>query len=230
LSDNTQLNKGYQGDLIATDDIGGVKHQRVKLIHGLDGVNDGDVATTNPLPVILRDASGNAVYVDSYAKALGVISHDHLQIHRSVTYTISEQITVDDSGGATPVAYYLLTVPASTYPHLRTISTSSDGGPYTVELFESPTTTANGTAKTAHNNDRNSSNTSGTTVYTGPTVSADGTLLESVLAPSTRGSAGFDSTEEWILKASTNYLIKITNNTSGAGTSEFAITFAWYEG
>lgn len=35
----------------ATDDIGGVAFQRIKLVHGIDGVNDGDVANTNPLPV-----------------------------------------------------------------------------------------------------------------------------------------------------------------------------------
>lgn len=35
----------------AADEIGGVKFPRVKLIHGADGTNDGDVATANPLPV-----------------------------------------------------------------------------------------------------------------------------------------------------------------------------------
>lgn len=35
----------------ATDDITGVHFQRVKLIHGADGVNAGDVSTTNGLPV-----------------------------------------------------------------------------------------------------------------------------------------------------------------------------------
>ena len=55
MSDNTRLNHGDQGDLIATDDIGGVKYQRVKLIHGADGTNDGDVSGGNPLPVGLVD-------------------------------------------------------------------------------------------------------------------------------------------------------------------------------
>ncbi len=39
------------GLAIASDDIGSVQFQRIKLIHGADGVNAGDVATTNPLPV-----------------------------------------------------------------------------------------------------------------------------------------------------------------------------------
>ncbi|MFO0449399.1 MAG: hypothetical protein ACK52I_12210 [Pseudomonadota bacterium] len=36
---------------VAVDDIGGNKFQRIKLIHGADGVNDGDVSAANPLPV-----------------------------------------------------------------------------------------------------------------------------------------------------------------------------------
>jgi hypothetical protein len=53
MADNTPLNPGTGGDVIASDDIGGVKYQRNKLIHGADGVNDGDVSTSNPLPVTL---------------------------------------------------------------------------------------------------------------------------------------------------------------------------------
>lgn len=51
MADNTTLNTGSGGDVIATDDIAGVKIQRVKLVEGADGVNDGDISATNPLPV-----------------------------------------------------------------------------------------------------------------------------------------------------------------------------------
>ena len=49
MADNTTL--PGTGNVIAADDIGGVLFQRVKLIHGADGVNAGDVAAANPLPV-----------------------------------------------------------------------------------------------------------------------------------------------------------------------------------
>jgi hypothetical protein len=39
------------GATIAADDIGGNLFQRVKLIHGADGINDGDVSSANGLPV-----------------------------------------------------------------------------------------------------------------------------------------------------------------------------------
>ncbi len=50
MADNTTLNTGTGGSVVADDDIGGVKFQRVKLIHGADGVNAGDVSTANGLP------------------------------------------------------------------------------------------------------------------------------------------------------------------------------------
>jgi hypothetical protein len=39
------------GAVVATDDIGGFQHQRVKFTLGADGVNDGDVSAANPMPV-----------------------------------------------------------------------------------------------------------------------------------------------------------------------------------
>lgn len=51
MADNTRVNEGLGGDLVATDEIAGVKYQRVKLVLGADGVNDGDLSTTNPLPI-----------------------------------------------------------------------------------------------------------------------------------------------------------------------------------
>lgn len=51
MSDNTTLNPGTGGDIIATDDVGGVKFQRMKLALGADGAHDGDVSAANPLPV-----------------------------------------------------------------------------------------------------------------------------------------------------------------------------------
>lgn len=54
-ADNIAITPGT-GATAAADDIGGVLYQRVKLIHGADSVNAGDVAVTNPLPV--QDENG----------------------------------------------------------------------------------------------------------------------------------------------------------------------------
>jgi hypothetical protein len=55
MADNVTL--PGTGEVVATDDIGGVLYQRVKLIHGADGVTDGDVSRSNPLPVAAQALS-----------------------------------------------------------------------------------------------------------------------------------------------------------------------------
>jgi len=50
MADNVAITPG-SGATAAADDIGGVLFQRIKVVHGADGVNDGDVAASNPLPV-----------------------------------------------------------------------------------------------------------------------------------------------------------------------------------
>ncbi len=40
------------GKDVASDEIASKHYQRIKLVHGIDGVNDGDVAVTNPFPVV----------------------------------------------------------------------------------------------------------------------------------------------------------------------------------
>jgi hypothetical protein len=56
MADNTTLNSGSGGDVIASDDIGGIKYQRVKIVEGANGTNDGDVAAGNPLPCDIINA------------------------------------------------------------------------------------------------------------------------------------------------------------------------------
>jgi len=50
MADGVAVTPGV-GATIATDDIGGQQYQRVKMVLGADGVNGGDVASGNPMPV-----------------------------------------------------------------------------------------------------------------------------------------------------------------------------------
>ena len=54
MADNVTL--PGTGQSVATDDIGGNQYQRVKLIKGTEGVNDGDISDANPWPVKDQDA------------------------------------------------------------------------------------------------------------------------------------------------------------------------------
>lgn len=81
MADDVVLNVGSGGDTMAADEIGGVKFQRIKLIEGADGVNDGDVSSANPLPI---EAPGVISTANSTVTPLGI----------SATFTgTSEEIT-----------------------------------------------------------------------------------------------------------------------------------------
>jgi hypothetical protein len=61
VADNVELNSGTGGAVMATDDIAGVHFERVKLTLGADGVNDGDISATNPIPSKEKRASASSV-------------------------------------------------------------------------------------------------------------------------------------------------------------------------
>ena len=50
MPDNVVLNQGAGGSTVASDEINGIQHQRVKLEYGENG-SATDVSTTNPLPI-----------------------------------------------------------------------------------------------------------------------------------------------------------------------------------
>jgi hypothetical protein len=73
LADNIAITAGT-GTSVATDDIGGVQHQRVKLVLGADGVSDGDVASGNPMPVTGTVTVGSITAGDNNIGNVDVVS------------------------------------------------------------------------------------------------------------------------------------------------------------
>lgn len=94
MADNTQLNTGTGGDVIATDDIAGVKYQRVKVTYGIDGVAT-DVSNTDPLPADVRELGGVAVDLGAGAAGGGT--------QRVVIATDQATIPINDGGGTISV-------------------------------------------------------------------------------------------------------------------------------
>lgn len=103
MSDNVVLNAGAGGDTIAADDIGGFKHQRIKLIHGVDGVNDGDTSRTNPFPVTPFGSSRSDTYTtaaDGTAVDISLMPCKYygLQVTQTGTvtsWTVELQVSLD---------------------------------------------------------------------------------------------------------------------------------------
>ena len=71
MADDVVLNPGSGGDTVAADEIASKKYQRIKLIHGSDGVNAGDVASGNPLPVVDAAAETSLASIDGKTPPLG---------------------------------------------------------------------------------------------------------------------------------------------------------------
>lgn len=163
---------------------------------------------------------------DQYSLAIPVIASEHSMIHKGKAFTHgSLHLALANNG----IYYHLLANPAANYPHLRIIRLTCEGAPFWIELFEAPTTTVNGTDATVVNNNRNSLNTSELLMYHAPTVTADGLQLGATMITGS-GSAGGSSEFseiEWILKPSTNYLIKITNKSGAA--RDFSLETFHYE-
>lgn len=73
MADNTVLNPGAGGDVIATDDIGGVKHELVKVEYGVDGTAT-QVSETNPLPVKEYSGSSAVTSVADSASSVTILA------------------------------------------------------------------------------------------------------------------------------------------------------------
>lgn len=174
---------------------------------------------------VLVGASGGEAEVDGVAGALVVQGMVHRMIHRGLLFETSH---VDESVADNGVVEILITTAAGQSAHMR--FTAAAGGDARVALFENPTVSDAGTGISEVNRNRNSSNTADTAVTHTPTTSDDGTQLMDHLLP---GGSGFFATgggaessfEEYILKASEQYLFRVTNISGAAQPVGVALTF-----
>src|SRR5881275_1292839 len=99
MADNTRLPLGTEdGDTYASDDVSGVKFQRVKLTLGADGTDDGDVASANKLPV---SASIAAAQTLATVTTVGTVTNVVHVDDNSSTLSIDDgagNISIDDGG------------------------------------------------------------------------------------------------------------------------------------
>lgn len=122
MADNTQLAAMTGGDVCATDDVGGVKHQRVKVEFGPDG-SATDVAPGAGLPVAgaYVELTGSAS-----ANATDLIASTDVRAYRSLsmmlTGTFSATVQVQGSNDGTNWSYVpLVQVGGTTNPALQSI-------------------------------------------------------------------------------------------------------------
>jgi hypothetical protein len=108
MADNTRLPIGTQdGDTYASDDIAGIKIQRVKITLGGDGTNDGDVASSNPMP-ITGTVTASGPITDTQLRASKVpVTADIAAAQTLATVTtlgtITNVVHIDDNAGSLTV-------------------------------------------------------------------------------------------------------------------------------
>ncbi len=149
MADNVALPPS--GVTAASDDIGGIQFQRIKLVHGADGVNDGDVSTVNPLPTRNVDttASGSITAVSqNVALALNGKSGVAIQITGTWVGTLQFEGTIDGTNwvavngvvagsstpGPTTIANGVVRVTPAGLAQVRITSTAWTSGTATISL------------------------------------------------------------------------------------------------
>jgi hypothetical protein len=98
MADNVKYTEGTGPD-IASDDIGGIQHQRVKITMGPDGVSEGDVSSSNPLPI---NAKGELIEaIEAMRMAIQTLTRT---IGLAQVNPLTGRMLVDGAGVTQPVS------------------------------------------------------------------------------------------------------------------------------
>lgn len=167
------------------------------------------------------------VDVDQHHRAVVMIEAEHRQLHKGNMFDVSSNF--DIPAGATA---YLRAQVGDEEIHWRDYSIKGTTGPIAITFYEAPTITADGAIITPINRNRNSTNISGVTVDSNPTVTDDGDFLFTNGALSSGGGVNTVTTVEsslfeWVLSPNTSYLFKLENTDSQ--TSNVYASFFYYE-
>ena len=156
--------------------------------------------------------------VDQYDEGINQIDVIHHLTHDGQMFNVNNVATNIQT--ATPKRYFAITPNNSNTYHFSMKVTGD--AEFLIELYETPTSSNNGTALTKNNLNRNSILTLDATFFQDPTVSVDGTLLQSEYVGADAGAARFGGDTrfpEWMLKNNTTYQIKITATNNGLNTT-----------
>jgi hypothetical protein len=165
---------------------------------------------------------------DEFTGAVKAMTADHSYIHDGLLFETFHKASVASSG----VMNVSILTPAAGYIHLRPSAVSTSGDLVTIAFYEGTTMTV-GTGLTAYNHNRNSTKAPTVVVKHTPTITADGTLLGQSFIGGGTGVGGSRSggergeVNEWVLKPSTQYLLRITNGSSAANVIQANVL--WYE-
>jgi hypothetical protein len=188
---------------------------------------DGSVSVSGDVSVTASSAS------DDYDEATGAkitIEFPHSEVHEGDHYKIVGSSSLTNG----QICEFIIKTPnTAKWAHLL-IDYQSNASAFTLIGYEGVTVATTGaTAVTPFNNDRNSSNTSGLSIWrsTG-TATTSATIIDGLFTigssgnPQTRVGGQQSRSDELILKQNTWYVFRFTN---GADTNVINFRFSWYE-
>lgn len=165
------------------------------------------------------------VRVDKATDSLQTIEYEHHEIHAGSHYYVAETLEL----GSGSVTTFAVQTPNTTqWTHMVFNLTSAFD--MTMKIFEdSSANMSSGSATTAFNSNRNSSNSTTLVIRQNPTITTTGTQIYIYRSGGSvvRNNAGSISREnELVLKQNTTYLFQITSN---AASNAIGYLADWYE-
>jgi hypothetical protein len=157
----------------------------------------GAGSSTDPLRLITMS------YVDALVDLGKVFAH-------------ADRHTIANNG----IFFYLIKTPSSpAHVELIGLDVATSSAPIYVDFKETAIVSANGTAETLYNQNRQSTQSPGTLLYLSPTVTDEGVTIRENAIFGEKNIGGVTSTHDRIvLKPATNYLLRI-QNVSGANAT-----------
>lgn len=163
--------------------------------------------------------------IDPYTRGQVQLAYCHHEIHEGNLFYIERvDATMVDTN---KIEIVIVTPNTTKWPHAF-IGVSVTGAS-TLQIYEGVVTSADGTAMTEANRNRNSSAEATVVVTHSPTIDDVGTLLQTKYCGAT-GKFSADGEDqrnenEWILKQNTKYLLRLTANAEIKGK----LFCNWYE-
>jgi len=163
--------------------------------------------------------------IDGSTHSIQVIDNAHHEIHEGVRFFHQESYSLVKSG---TVDHLIVTPDTTKWAHM-VIGINNTLASIEVILYEDTVASANGTADTVFNRNRNSATVNTTLLFTAPTITTVGVkLTENVLGTGKNNPGGeVRDSEEIMLKQNTKYLLRISE--PGIANTQVNLTFDWYE-
>ena len=175
---------------------------------------------------ILSDENGDALNIDANTRSLITVDYAHHEMHEGSHYFIKTWVEITGATGSL-VEFIFITPDVTKQIHAKVELIADADSTFTI--YEGATVSSNGSAVTAINCYRDSTNTALLQPYANPTVTSTGSAIWTARNGGGRTAVGvgLGSNFEIIAKRNSIYLFRLIKNTTADTIID--IDFFWYE-